>query len=116
LVAVTESDKPLVWLRGEIKSPPFSEEARIEAGLLLRRLQRGEFLAMPFSRSMPSIAPGCHELRINDRAQTWRVVYFLDPEAVVILDVFSKKTARTPKSVIENCRRRLKRYKELGDT
>ena len=36
------TDKPLVWLRGEIKSPPFSADARLEAGVLLRRLQRGE--------------------------------------------------------------------------
>ncbi len=34
-------DKPLVWLSGEVKTPPFSTEARLEAGFLLRRLQRG---------------------------------------------------------------------------
>jgi phage-related protein len=112
---VSESDKPLVWLRGEVKSPPFSKEARIEAGLLLRRLQRGELLAMPQSRPMPNIASGCHELRINDRDQTWRIIYLLDSEAVVILDVFSKKTAATPRSVIANCKRRLKQYKDLRD-
>lgn len=113
---MTERDKPLVWLRGEVKSPPFGKEARIEAGLLLRRLQQGALLAMPHSRSMPGIAPGCHELRINDRDQTWRIVYYLDSEAVVILDVFSKKTATTPKSIIQNCRRRLRQYKRLRDT
>jgi phage-related protein len=112
---VSESDKPLVWLRGEVKSPPFSKEARIETGLLLRRLQRGELLAMPQSRPLPSIASGCHELRINDRDQTWRIIYLLDSEAVVILDVFSKKTARTPKSVVADCKRRLKQYKDLSD-
>lgn len=113
---MSESDKPLVWFRGEIKTPPFTKEARIEAGLLLRRLQQGETLTMPHSRSMRSIASGCHELRINDRNQTWRIVYFIDSEAVVILDVFTKKTATTPRSVIANCRRRLKQYKELRDT
>ncbi len=40
-------DKPLVWLRGEVKTPPFSFGARIEAGVLLRRLQRGENLSLP---------------------------------------------------------------------
>jgi len=39
-------DKPLVWLHGEIKTPPFSSAARIAAGLLLRRLQRGGELGM----------------------------------------------------------------------
>ncbi len=110
-----EGDKPLVWLRGEIKSPPFRKEARIEAGLLLRRLQRGELLALPHSRPISGIGPGCHELRVNDRDQTWRIVYFIDPEAVVILEVFSKKTAKTPKSVIENCKRRLKRFEKVRD-
>jgi phage-related protein len=116
LPTVTESDRPLVWLRGEIKSPPFSKEARIEAGLLLRRLQRGEMLAWPHSRPMPGITAGCHELRISDRSQTWRIIYFLDAEAVVILEVFSKKTAKTPKSVIENAQRRLKQYQKASST
>ena len=31
--------KPLVWLHGEIKTPPFSFVGRVEAGFLLRRLQ-----------------------------------------------------------------------------
>jgi len=38
-VAVSPSDKPLVWLHGEINTPPFSRAARIEAGYLLRLLQ-----------------------------------------------------------------------------
>ena len=60
-------DKPLVWLRGEVKTPPFGSDARIEAGFLLRRLQRGETLGLPQSRPMPAIGPGCHELRIVER-------------------------------------------------
>lgn len=36
--------KPLVWLHGEVKTPPFTQEARIEAGVLLRQLQEGELL------------------------------------------------------------------------
>ena len=26
-----KSDKPLVWLKAEVKTPPFGEKARIEA-------------------------------------------------------------------------------------
>jgi len=33
-----EAERPIVWLRGEVKTPPFSKEARIEAGYLLRLL------------------------------------------------------------------------------
>jgi len=59
-------NKPLVWLKGEVRTPPFSAEARVEAGFLLRRLQKGESLGLPHSRPMPSIGSQCHELRIND--------------------------------------------------
>lgn len=52
---MSQADKPLVWMEGEIKTPPFSGEARIEAGMLLRRLQRGENLGLPHSRPMPDI-------------------------------------------------------------
>ena len=38
--------KPLVWLDGEVKTPPFSKEGRLEAGYLLRRLQNGETLGL----------------------------------------------------------------------
>ena len=62
--------KPLVWLHGEVKTPPFTAEARVEAGFLLRRLQQGEVLGLPQSRPMPTVGRQCHELRINDRTQT----------------------------------------------
>jgi phage-related protein len=105
-----DSDKPLVWLHGEIKTPPLSAVARIQAGYLLRRLQRGDRLSMPQSRPMPSIGRNCHELRVNDESATWRVVYRIDDDAIVIVEVFSKKTAQTPKGVISVCNRRLRDY------
>jgi phage-related protein len=111
---VSPKDKPLAWLHGEVKTPPFSEEARFEVGFLLRRLQRGESLSMPQSRPMPSIAARCHELRINDAGGNWRVVYRIDADAIVILEVFAKKTGTTPKAVIATCRRRLKEYDSAG--
>ena len=104
------TDKPLVWLRGEVRTPPFSATARLEAGWLLRRLQAGEKLGMPHSRPMPTIGPRCQELRIVGAGVTWRIVYRLDLDAIVIADVCRKTTARTPGRVIENCRRRLRQY------
>lgn len=104
------SDKPLVWLHGEVKTPPFSREARLEAGFLLRRLQQGHRLAMPQSRPMPVVGPRCHELRVADATGTWRIVYRVDPDAIVIGEVFSKKTPATPRSVIEVCKRRFQEY------
>lgn len=111
---MNSQDKPLVWLHGEVKIPPFSTEARLQAGVLLRRLQRGERLGMPHSRPMPSIGRRCHELRIRDQNETWRVVLRLDEDAVVILEVFSKKTRATPQAIIDICKKRLKMYNELG--
>ena len=107
---VSPGDKPVVWLHGEIKTPPFSGKARIEAGFLLRRLQQGESLSMPRSRPMPSIGRRCHELRIVDADAAWRIVYRIDEDAIVIAEVFSKKTAKTPPNVIAVCARRLKEY------
>ena len=110
MVAVMPRDRPLVWLHGEIKTPPFSQAARIEAGYLLRLLQEGQALAMPQSRPMPVLGPRCHELRVRDAGADWRIVYRLDADAVVILEVFRKKTGTTPKSVIDACTRRLRDY------
>jgi phage-related protein len=103
-------DKPLVWLHGEVKTPPFSQAARLEAGFLLRKLQRGEILTMLFARPMPSIGPRCYELRINDANLTWRIIYRLDADAIVILAIFDKKTPHTPKQIIDICRKRIKYY------
>jgi phage-related protein len=110
---MSATDKPLVWLHGEIKTPPLSQEARIEAGFLLRRLQRGESLSMPHSRPMPAIGPRCHELRVRDAAHDWRIIYRIDSDAVVILEVFAKTTRQTPERVIEDCRRRVRMYDQI---
>ena len=107
-------DKPLIWLHGEVKSPPFTREGRLEAGFLLRRLQRGDSIGMPASRPMPSIGARCHELRINDASGNWRLVYRIDSDAIVIVEVFSKKTQVTPKTVVDVCRKRLKEYDHAG--
>lgn len=104
--------KPLVWLRGEIKTPPFSIESRIEAGHLLRQAQLGWKLSMPHSRPMPSIGPRCHELRVNDGRNEWRIVYRIDVDAVIIAAIFAKTTRRTPVGVITECKRRLRQYDE----
>ena len=107
---MSPKDKPLVWLHGEVRTPPFSKAARLEAGYLLRVLQRGDSLSMPHSRPMPSIGQRCHEIRITDERIDWRIVYRIDPDAIVILEVFEKKTKSTPPQIIDACRRRLKLY------
>ena len=77
---------------------------------MLRKLQMGELLSLPHSRPMPSIGLKWNELRIDDQDKTWRVVYRIDNDAVVILEVFEKKTQKTPRQVIETCKRRIRLY------
>lgn len=105
-------NKPLVWLHGEVKTPPLTPAGRLEIGMLLRRLQRGELLSMPFARPMPSIGAKVYELRVTDNRREWRIIYRLDADAVVVGDVFAKTTQRTPKRVIDECQRRFSRYDE----
>ena len=107
---MSDSDKPLVWLRTELHSPPLLKNARIEAGYLLRRLQQGELLALPHSRPMPSIGPRCHELRVRDEDSTWRVVYRIDQDWIIIATVFRKKTNAMPHRVVRIAQRRLKEF------
>lgn len=102
--------KPLRVMHGEIKTPPFSSTARVEAGQLLGRIQDGENIGMPHSRPMPSVGNGVHELRINDEDETFRIIYRIDSDAIVLVEVFSKKTQETPQQVIDTCKARFKRY------
>jgi phage-related protein len=64
---------------------------------------------------MPSIGGRCHELRIHDQDVTWRIVYYMDDDAVVILKVFKKKTQATPTRVTEVCKARLRAYKKARE-
>ena len=100
----------MVWMHGEITTPPFSANARVEAGYLLRQVQKGIKLSLPQSRPMPSIGTRCHELRINDENLTRRIIYRIYTDAILILDVFEKKTNKTPKSIIDICKQRIKLY------
>ena len=85
-----------------------SLEARREAGFLLRMLQDGESLGMPNSKPMPSIGANCHELRINDGREIWRVFYRIEPDIILVIRTFKKKTGQTPLQEINLCKKRLK--------
>ena len=65
---------------------------------------------------MRSIGRRSHELRITDEDATWRIVYRIDTDAIVIAEVFAKKTPATPRAVIAACQRRLRTYDSVvGD-
>lgn len=107
-------DKLLFILKGQITTPPFSHAAGIDAGYLLRKLQQGESIGMPRSRPMPVIGRRCHELRIVDTDQTWRIIYRIDSDAIVVAEIFCKKRRETPKSVVDVSKARLKSYDDAA--
>jgi len=39
-----------------------------------------------------------------------RIIYRIDDDAIVIVEVFHKTARETPKTVFENCQRRLREY------
>jgi phage-related protein len=110
----TDDDEPkaLVFLHGEIKTPPFSEEARREAGSLLRRLQNGELLGMPKAEPLPIVGPRCGAIRIRDDQHNWRIMYRVDPTEVVVIEIYDKKTRKIPDQTIEKCKKRLRNFDE----
>jgi phage-related protein len=59
---------------------------------------------------MPRIGRRCHELRVVDEKVTWRIIYRIDSDAIVISEVFAKKTEQTPDSVIKTCKQRYRDY------
>ncbi len=74
----------------------------------------GQRLSLPESRPMPAIGSRCHELRVKDQDHEWRIVMSVEPDAIVILEVFGKKTVKTPSRVIESSKQRLKRYRRAA--
>jgi phage-related protein len=67
---------------------------------------------MPASRPMPSIGRRVHELRVDDpdMRKTWRIAHRIDPDAILVVHWFEKRTQATPARVIDLCRRRLRSY------
>ena len=104
--------KPIRWLVDEITVPPFSTRAALEVGALMSKVAIGGLPSMPHMRPMPSIGHRCFEIRVNDLNQSWRIIFHIADDAIVVLDVFAKKTRATPKHAIDRCKKRLRRYEK----
>lgn len=111
---VERKEKLLVWAKGAeaISSPPMPVQARVDAGYLLRLVQRGHSLSSPVSEPRTDIGPGCHELRLTAEKTEWRVFYHVSPDVVLVLGVFPKKTQKTPQRWEQTCRSRLRLFNE----
>ena len=107
-------EKLLGWASGAepLRSPPMPAQARIDAGYLIRLVQKGHRLSPPLSKPMPDIGPGCHELRLTADKSEWRVIYHVADEWVLVLGVFHKKTQATPQRWLQICRKRLRLFRE----
>jgi len=104
--------KPIYFLGGRIKTPPFSEAARKEAGRLLFELQRGHSLGMPKSKPLPLLGSRSHELRVRDVGHNWRIVYRIDPKVILVFSIFSKTGRAHQQREFAEVKRRMKRYDE----
>jgi phage-related protein len=88
----------------------FPEPARRTAGYELFMVQVGR--EPSDFKPMPDVGPGVHEIRVRDRAGTFRVIYVARfDEAVYVLHAFQKKTAKASRLDIEVARRR---YRLIG--
>ncbi len=87
----------------------FPEDVRRDFGKAIFDLQKGEKLAMPLSRRMPSVASGVEELCVRDRSGTYRVFYYTKlADSVLIFHAFAKKTQKTTPHEIALAQKRLK--------
>jgi len=70
-------------------------ETRYEVLTLLRRMENGEILTMPFARSMASMAHGLYELRVRDAQGLVRVFYYTKIQDSIFLVHGLRKKSKT---------------------
>jgi len=68
---------------------------------------------MPQAEPLPVIGPRCGALRVRDKGHNWRIVYRVDADAILVLEVYAKKTRKIPLEVVDRCKKRLKEYDEI---
>ena len=85
----------------------FPADARRQAGYQLDRVQRG--LEPSDWRPMSSIGAGVREIRVRERAGTFRIIYIATlADAVYVLHAFQKKTRQTAKRDLDLAASRLR--------
>jgi len=99
--------KKVVWQGGSLKTlQGFPNQVKYDFGVELMRVQSGQD---PIDwKPMTSVGSGVKEIRVQYRGQ-YRLFYIASfDDAVYVLNVFIKKTQRTPKSEIDKARARLR--------
>jgi phage-related protein len=83
-----------------------------DIGLSLRNLQEGERSNLA-ARPMQSIGQGVFELKAEDEAAWYRVIYLSRTEGTIyILHLFTKKTRKTEKNDLNRARARLSKVRQ----
>jgi phage-related protein len=79
----------------------FPEVARHRAGYALWLVQQGE--EPPDWKPMPTVGPGCREIRVRDAgSNAYRVIYVCaTAQALWVLHCFQKKSQRTAKADLD---------------
>jgi len=65
---------------------------------------------------MHNIGSRVYELYVDDddKSCSWRIIYHIADDAIVVLDYFKKKSAKTPDRVIQRCQSRLKKWNDIA--
>ena len=86
-----------LWSELREKEDAFHFRSSIEAGVLLRQLQRGKSQRCHLlDRCRPSALDVMNWQSSQDQSKSWRILYRIDTDAIVILGVFRKTTQQTP--------------------
>lgn len=105
---------PVIWhpkTKTEVSS--FSDEVKDKLGYLIYRLQLGEALTLPHSKTMTSVARGAKELRVKGKDGIYRTFYLkVDGEQILVFHAFKKKTQKTAQKDIEQGKKNLKEVME----
>jgi phage-related protein len=91
----------------------FPTDVKKDILMFERELDKGVKLSMPLSRPMPSIGSGVHELRLKDKGNQYRVIYYFmnDNGHIYLIHAFNKKTQTTDKRNIDLAKRRIRSLK-----
>lgn len=92
-------------------------EIKKDLGSILTKLQKGENVGEPDTKSMKSVASGCFEIRLKGADGIYRAFYILKTEVgILVFHSFKKKSQKTPVKEIDTGKTRLKALlKELGN-
>jgi len=91
----------------------FPDDARRDAGYVLRQIQRGE--SPPDWKPMPIVGAGVREIRLHEESGEFRVIYLATrPEGVYVLHCFQKKTHKSSQRDVDLASRRFRAIPRSG--